>query len=138
MYTDTFIRVAADCTADRGIVPVARGEKKPIHVLEYELLSGHPYRFTNEDLIYEVHVRHKAIPGDQVKARGAEIREELFRKPHPCLRASLLPKKYGWGVHYDGQGKVALYAMESEDYRRFSRAEDGRTQVLMAMRSKRA
>jgi len=33
----------------------------------------------------------------------------LLSKPHPCLRASMLPKRYGWGVHYDGNGRITLY-----------------------------
>jgi hypothetical protein len=136
-YTDTFIRVATDCPATRGVVPVARGDRKPVHVLQYELLSESPYRYTHGDLLFEVHVRHKAIPAEEVKARAREIRAELLAKPHPCLRASLLPKKYGWGVHYDRKGRIALYARESEEYRRFAQG-GGDTMLVYALRSKRA
>jgi hypothetical protein len=137
-YKDTFIRVAADCPATSSVVPSAKGESKPLHLIQYELLANHPYTYTHEDLIYEVHVRHKAIPEEEIKARGAEIRAELFQKSHPCLRASMLPKKYGWGVHYDQQGRIALYGMESEEYRQFTEAGDGGPTLLNAMRNKRA
>jgi len=136
-YTDTFILVAADCSATCGIVPVVKGDRKPIHALQYELLSEHPYRHTHEDLLFEVHLRHKAIPVDVGEARLQEIKAELLGRPHPCLRASLLPKKYGWGVHYDRRGRIALYPMESEEYRRFTQAGGG-TKLLTALRNKRA
>ena len=136
-YTDTFIRVAADCPATTGVVPVGKGDRKPIHVLQYELLSEHPYRYTHDDLLFEVHVRHKAISPDELKARRKEIRAELLSKPHPCLRASMLPKKYGWGVHYDGQGRIALYPVDSDEYRRFTAPDSGVT-VVPAMRNRRA
>lgn len=136
-YTNAFIRVSTDCPADRGIVPVAKGDRKPIHVLQYELLAESPYRYTHEDLIWEVHIRHKGLAEAELEARAAEIRAELFAKPHPCLRASLLPKKYGWGVHYDEQGRIAIYPMESAEYQDFTRPE-GDISLLYALRSKRA
>ena len=135
-YTDTFILVAADCPVAAGVVPVARGERKPAHLIQYELLTARPYHYTGDALIFEVHVRHKGIAAREVKARRAAIWAELFSKPHPCLRESALPKRYGWGVHYDRDGKIALYAAGSEEYRRFA-AGEGVGKVLPAMRNKR-
>lgn len=43
----------------------------------------------------------------------------MFYQPYACVRASPLTKKYGWGVHYDGQGKIAIHAVDSQEYRRF-------------------
>lgn len=134
---DTFIQVAADCPVTQGVIPTARGAHKPVHVLQYELLDAHPYQYTHEDLLFEVHVRHKRIPPDERNSRGPEIRAELLAKPHPCLRASLLPKKYGWGIHYDGEGRIALVPMESEAYRRFTE-EGAAIKLVKALRSKRA
>lgn len=137
-YTDTFIEVAVDCPVDHGVVPVARGEHKPIHVLQYELLSAHPYTFTHEDLLFKVYVRHQAIPADELRARGAELRAALLARSHPCLRASLLPKRYGWGIHYDSEGKIALYARDSDEYRQFVQDTSGTPKLLAALRNKRA
>ena len=53
------------------------------------------------------------------------------------MRASPLPKKYGWGVHHDRAGRIALYGVESEEYRRFASGAGG-VKVVMALRSKRA
>jgi len=58
---DTFIQIALDCPAKAAVAPAARGEKKSIAVLEFELLSGKPYFYTQEELQFEVHLRHKGI-----------------------------------------------------------------------------
>jgi hypothetical protein len=136
-YIDTFIQVSPDSTADSSTVPEVKKENKTAHRIQYELLTEHPYIFTHEDLIYEVHVRHKAIPSEELETRCHEIREELFQKPHACLRASALPKKYGWGVHYNEEGKIALYGIDSPEYQKFVQGEVKDTKLLFAMRSKR-
>jgi hypothetical protein len=58
------------------------------------------------------------------------------------LRASDLGKKYGWGIHSDHEGHVALYGVETAEYRRFvsgeAVAESGTAvDVKKAMRSSR-
>ncbi|MGG6310607.1 DUF6157 family protein [Paenibacillus macerans] len=136
-YKDTFIKVSPDCPADRGIVPESAKPGKPVHVIQYELLSQAPYRYDHEELLFEVHVRHKQIPDDVVQERRQEIWEALFSKSHPCLRASALPKKYGWGVHYDENGKIAIYGMDSPAYLRFASGEGGKVKVLSGMRTSR-
>jgi hypothetical protein len=135
VYTDTFILIAPDSPITESIMPVAKGDKKTIHLIQYELLAQRPYELTHEDLVYEVYVRQKGLSEDELAARGAEIRAELLAKEHPCLRASALTKKYGWGAHYNHEGKIALYPVESGEYQQF--CEDGATKLLKAMRSKR-
>jgi len=53
------------------------------------------------------------IPADDRPA----ARAEFFSKGQPCLRSSPLGKRYGWGVHCDSTGRVALLALESDAYR---------------------
>lgn len=136
-YKDTFIQVAPDCPATYAIVPVAKGTNKPVHVLQYELLTAHPYTYTHEALVFEVYVRQQGLPPHEVEARRAELWTELFQKGHPCLRASQLTKRYGWGAHYDADGRIALYPLGSPDYERFAQDPTGRVRQLYAMRSKR-
>lgn len=62
-------------------------------------------------------------------------REKFFAKGQACLRTSPLAKTYGWGIHHDEKGRVALIPMESEQYNRLS--EDSSIQQVKAMRSKR-
>jgi Family of unknown function (DUF6157) len=137
MYTNTFIQVAPDSPAISAIVPAVKGESKTVAVLEFELLSRHPYTLTNEELIFEVHVRRLGLSEADVKARRQGIWDELFSRSHACMRASSLTKRYGWGVHYDEHGKMALYPLGSDEYERFARDTDG-LKLLLAMRSKRA
>ncbi|GIP54042.1 MULTISPECIES: DUF6157 family protein [Paenibacillus] len=136
-YTNTFIRVSPDCPAETGIVPVSAKESKPVHVIQYELLTEHPYKFDYPALLFETHIRHKQISAEVIQEREQEIRDDLFSKKHACLRASALPKKYGWGVHYDENGKIAIYGMDSHEYKRFTESADGSIQVLNGMRSRR-
>ena len=141
-YKDTLILVSADCPVEHGVVPASGKETPPAHVIQFELLSRNPYVYTHEELLYQVHVRHKGVPEAEWETRREEIWNELFSKSHPCLRASALPKKFGWGVHYDSEGRIALYAMESPEYQAWAsgeRTSDGEgPKLLRAMRNKKA
>lgn len=137
-YYDTFIQVAADSPVTESVIPVAKKPAKSIHVIQYELLSEQPYTYSQEELLYEVHVRHKGYTASELAARGDEIRFELFQKNHACLRASALPKKYGWGIHFNAAGKIGLYAMETEAYQNFVSNPPRGTKLIPAMRNSRA
>ncbi len=56
--------------------------------------------------------------------------------PSACLRASSLAKRFGWGIHADAEGRVAIYAVDSKRYQAFAR--DPAIAQVRAMRSKRA
>ena len=131
-YYDTLIEVADDCPATEGQVPTPRGGKKTKAVVEYELLSCHPYAYTEEDIAFEVYAALHAIP----KASRPKERETFLRKGHPHLRVSPLAKRYGWGIHNDTDGKIALIAVDSSEYRRLM--NDPRTTKVKAFRSSRA
>lgn len=132
-YTNTFITIAPDCPATAGIVPAAGRNGKTKALIEYELLTEHPYTYTGDDLVFEVHIRHKGITAETLAEKGAQIREALLRKPHPCMRASMLPKKFGWGVHYNEEGKIAIYGAETAEYRLLAGRDD--IKRLAAMRN---
>jgi hypothetical protein len=136
VYQNTFIQVAPDTTATQSKIPTPKGDKKTVPWLQYELLSSQPYHYSHEDLIYAVYIHQQNFSADELAARGTEIRATLLSKEHPCLRASALTKQYGWGAHYNAEGKIALYALESAEYQAFSTAPAVRQ--LLAMRSKRA
>jgi hypothetical protein len=134
---NTFVLIADDSPAQIASVPPRAGGKDTIASIQHALLSADPHRYTLDDLIYEVHIRHRNIDvSDAAQAR--EIRAELLDRAHPCMRASPLPKKYGWGVHYDGQGRIAIYPVQSSEYRAFAGGGSGRPQVSKAMRNARA
>jgi Family of unknown function (DUF6157) len=135
---NTFIKVAPDSTATKAVIPEARGEHKTIQVIQYELLSAQPYSLTLQDLIFEVFVRRNHISNTDLELHKTTIWAELFAKDHPCMRASMLPKKYGWGVHYDAAGKIGLHRVESVSYQQLAAFGEGVQKVEFAMRSKRA
>jgi hypothetical protein len=135
---NTFVTVAPDSTATQATIPAARGEQVTVPVIQYELLSARPYQLTLEDLILATHVRRSGISAAEAKQRNQEIRAELFSKSHACMRASALPKTYGWGVHHNDAGRIKLVPLESAEYRRFAAGKVPGVKVVAAMRSKRA
>ncbi|MBF9252506.1 hypothetical protein I2I11_04300 [Pontibacter sp. 172403-2] len=134
-YINTLIRVSDDCPVQVSEIPVAKNNKKPAHLIQYELLTSNPYRFGHEELIYEVFVRQKEIPAAVLETDAAKIKDELFSKGHPCMRASALVKKYGFGAHYNEEGKIAIYPVESKAYQSFM--EDKDIKVIAGMRTKK-
>lgn len=133
-YYETFIRVAPDSSATAGTVPQERGAKKPLGLIQYELISDNPYGLTQEDVLWEGHVRHKSLAG---RDATPEAREAFFAKGQACMRVSALAKRYGWGLHFDKEGRVKLYGVETEEYARFSDPDESGLDVKDAMRSKR-
>lgn len=135
--TDTFVVVAPDCPAAVGTAPKSRGPNPTVAAVQHELLTTAPYTMTLEDLIFATHVRREGLSTREAEARAEEIREALFARPHPCMRASPLPKRFGWGVHHDAEGRIAIHGVETEAYRRFaSRSVEG-VAVVVAMRTRR-
>jgi hypothetical protein len=127
-YVDTFIAVADDCPVARAVVPQKRAGKSTVAVIHYELLAGNPYQLTQEDILFQTHARARGIATTRV-ARAA-----FFAKDQPCLRASPLARRYGWGFHCDATGKIALYAVGSREYDQLSA---NATKVIKALRSSR-
>jgi hypothetical protein len=134
-YFNTFISVAPDTNTKIGTVPPKREGSKSIAALEHEIIAGKPYKFTQEDVQFSVYALRKAIPALTLKTQRAELWKEFFYKPMACLRASPLPKLYGWGFHFNTEGKVALVAIESAEYKDFLNRAD--ITQIRAMRSKR-
>ena len=136
--TDTFVVVAPDCPAVVGRAPTNRGPNPTVAVVQYELLTSAPYSMTLEELIFATHVRRVGLSTKETEARAEEIRSALFAKPHPCMRASPLPKRFGWGVHHDAEGRIAIHGVETDAYRRFAAGTVAGVAVVVAMRTRRA
>ncbi|HRG23057.1 MAG TPA: DUF6157 family protein [Chitinophagaceae bacterium] len=128
-YTDTFILIADDCPAPAGEIPPHKGEAVTVAALQFEMISKYPYKFTSDDVLFHVF----AVRNDLTKGELKEARLVFFAKGQPCFRASPLTKRYGWGIHYDKNGKMALYSSDSGEYRKFSL--DKSLNVLKAMNS---
>lgn len=129
-YYDTFIEVAEDCPVDTAEEPPLRSRKSAVRI-QYELISEHPYTYTSDDVLFNIHTSKHEIPSE----RQADEREQFFSKGRACLRSSALGKRYGWGIHFDGEGKMAIYAVDSDEYSKLK--NDAALKHLKAMRSRR-
>lgn len=134
-YYDTFIAVSPDTSARTGLVPRPRGNSRSVAELEYQLISSKPYGLTQEDVQFAVHMLRSGIPDMRLTAERDALWAEFFSKPKACMRASPLPKSYGWGLHFDTEGKVALVAVDSPQYPLLS--NDSAIRLIPAMRNKR-
>ena len=131
-YFNALIEIAEDCPVSAGKVPPVRGNKKSVANLQFEMLHEHPpYTFTSDDVLFTVFAKRKGIPQEAWEAE----REIFFSKGQPCFRASPLTKRYGWGIHSNEVGKIAMYGVESEAYQRLV-ADEG-VKKKKAMRSKK-
>lgn len=106
-YTDTLILPAPDTKAQTATAPPTG--KGTVAELQYDRLSAGDYLWTSDDLLFDVHCQRKAITETD---RPAE-RERFFSKGQPCLRTSPLAKTYGWALHFDPDGRIALLPMDS-------------------------
>ncbi len=120
-YRDTLITVSTDCPVPGGTIPEKPGT---IATIQHALLAK-PYAMTSDDLLYETH-----------RARGGDkSREDFFASPQACLRTSPLVKQFGWGIHHDAEGRIALLDPQSDTYRQL--LADPSIKKTPGMRSKR-
>lgn len=130
-YEGAFIEIAPDSTAAGPEVPPARATPT-VAELQHRLLSEHPYRYTSDELLFEVHAIRAGIDdADRDAARAV-----FLAKDQACLRSSPLGKRYGWGTHHDAEGRVALVGLGTPEYAAL--ADDPTIEHRRAMRSSRA
>lgn len=129
-YFDTFIEVADDSKAACGTRPPAK-VKKTIAELQYEMIAENPYQFTSDDILFQVFAERN----DLAATEHNQAKEQFFSKGQACLRTSPLSKSYGFGIHFDNKGKVALYGRETPEYDSF--VANPKVKKVKAMRSKR-
>ncbi len=130
-YYNTFIEIAEDCPVHQGEMPTIKGDKKTVANLQFEMLYENPYKFTSDEVLFAVFALRKAFD----KGELDEQREQYFSKGQPCFRASPLTKQYGWGIHSDEEGKIAMYGVETKEYQQL--VADDSIKKVTAMRRKR-
>jgi hypothetical protein len=129
-YINTFIEVAEDCPTQSAEIPPQKGDDKTVANLHFEQLVAKPYHFSSDDVIFQTFTCKKAITENLETER-----EMFFSKGQPCMRTSPLTKRYGWGIHSNAEGKIAIYPVESAEYQQF--VADGSLKKVKAMKSKR-
>ncbi|GAB4000813.1 DUF6157 family protein [Spirosoma daeguense] len=128
-YINTFIEIAEDCPATMGEIPPVKGDGKSVANLQFDLVNKNPYKFTSDDVFFQVYAERQ----DLAESELDEARKQFFSKGQPCFRASPLTKRYGWGVHSDSEGKIALYGCQTPEYKAFSR--NSSLKVIKAMKT---
>lgn len=111
--SNIFIQVSPDYHQEKAIIPPLKSAQKTIARIQYELLIGNPYELTADDLIFSVHVNRKVLSEADIEKE----REIFFSRKQTGLASSPLAKKFGWGVHFNEDGKVAIFPIESEQYK---------------------
>jgi hypothetical protein len=130
-YFNTFIEVAVDTKATLGMIPPMKGIEKTVALMQYEMLCDKPYKYTSDEVLFQVFADRKCVKSSAFE----EEKKEFFSKGQPCFRASPLTKSFGFGVHANEKGKIALYGMESAEYQNFLNDPD--VKKIKAMRSSR-
>ena len=134
-YFRTLIAVADDCPVTESVAPPDRGANKTVASLQYSMLADSPYVYTQEDVLFIAWFERQNVP-HMAEDDIAHLRDEFFAKSQACLRASPLPKKYGWGLHFNDEGRVALCPMDSKEYGDLVTGDQ--VTVIRAMRTRRA
>ena len=130
-YTNTLILISDDCPTATALDPSRNRDTRTRAEIEFDLLQAQPHHFDHKAFTHRVHVEYKGQSGDTPLAF-----DEFHAKGQPCMRASALVKRFGWGAHYDGEGRISLVAADGPDYARLAASDDIKT--LKGMRNKRA
>ena len=103
----SFVAVSPDCPALTAEVPPTRSPRT-IPQIEFEMLINNPYVYSSDDVLYAANAERRGIS-----------REDYFATIQPDFRLSPLVKRYGWGVHTNSKGKIAIYPLASAEYEKF-------------------
>ncbi|HLO44438.1 MAG TPA: DUF6157 family protein [Leadbetterella sp.] len=130
-YFNAFIEIAEDCPVEKAEIPPQKGDAKSVANLQFEMVNKNPYKFTSDDVLFSVFATKKELLQEELD----EARKAFFSKGQACFRASPLTKRYGWGLHSNAEGKIALFAAGSDEYERLK--NDPSLKKYKAMKSKR-
>ncbi|CAH1531384.1 hypothetical protein P5868_004794 [Vibrio parahaemolyticus] len=101
--TECLFLISEDATSRVHVIPPNNGR---IPRISYDVLSENPYVFTEEEFYHEVHVVRRQ-------------REDLNLATYNIRKSELL-QQFGWGIHRNSEGKLALIPAESAKYKELS------------------
>ena len=104
-YTDTFVTVSPDSTATAAAEPPQLKTKTTEARAIWEILLREPYKWIWSELITKIRKDAERYDG------------RVIPDADSGLFSSLLCKKYGWGINHDFEGRVALVAIDSDEYK---------------------
>ena len=73
-YFDTFIEVANDCKVLAGQIPEIKNDKTTIASMQFDLLSKHPYKYTSDEILFQVY----SDKNDLIKNEYKNARQQFF------------------------------------------------------------
>jgi hypothetical protein len=117
------IQVAEDCPVSCGTVPTTKREHETIPMIQYNELLTRPYYCSEKEFQEQVHLARRGKNKGEVNLGRYDIRRNA------------LSKKYGWGVHVNEEGKLALVGCETEKYKQLTK--DVLVDKVKAYRSKK-
>ena len=104
---EVLIKVAEDTPVDHAIDPPDRDLNKSIARITFEVLIENPYRYSEMELFNEVHF---------VRRNRRDLKINSY-----SIKRSRLCQEFGWGIHRNKEGKLALIAMDSDKYQKLNR-----------------
>lgn len=124
------IHPAPDCPAPKATPPEPGARTRSRALIEFSLLTGAPYALDHAAF---THLAHQEMAAE--RGKDALDFAAFHQKGQPCMRASPLTKRLGWGAHYNPDGKLALLDPGSQDFQRL--AADPSLAQKPALRNKR-
>jgi hypothetical protein len=110
MMKQKLIPALSNSNYREGTPPKSTREKETIPMVQYDILSNNPYKYTKETFYEEVYWNRLG-------------RKHLKISSYSLYRNELR-KKWGWGIHIDENGKIALVGIETDKYQRLKRELD--------------
>jgi hypothetical protein len=129
-YTNTLIEPAEDCPVSVSTIP-PDSEKPIVARQQYDLLASNDYKYSSDEVLFRIY----ALRNDITESEWQQARENFFSKGQACFRASPLTKRFGWAIHSDSAGKIALVSTASAEYQKLQANE--KIKKVKAMKLKR-
>lgn len=73
-YKNTFIETAEDCPVKSAEIPPLKGDAKTIANLQFDMIMHNPYKYTSDDVIFQVYAQRNGI----TRAQQKEARADFF------------------------------------------------------------
>jgi hypothetical protein len=96
-YCEPVMAAGEDSPAEQCTMSQARGAKKTVAEVQYDMLASRPFEYMQEDVVFNSRLQRQDL-GDLSDHETAELRREFFARLQPGLRASPPAKQYGWGL----------------------------------------
>ena len=125
MSVRRIVVVALDSPVTVAAPPPPGRRGRSVAEVQYELLATEPFRWTENEVLFESWWRRQDAAASASAAEKERARAVWLEGSRPCLRASPLPQRYGWGLLFDEDDRVALCGVESDEYRALAAGEGG-------------